>query len=100
MRSAAQILDCYFAKRHLQHKLEQYAAFPQWPEVVGAELAKVTRPQKISNSRLLVILVPDSTWAQELSLRKNELLDLIRKANFGKSIDDLRFVVGSPQDFS
>ena len=95
----SQILESTLSRRHLDKKLEQYAAFPLWPEIVGEAVAKVSRPQKILAKRLLVIEVSDAVWAQELSLQKSDLLKKIRASDMGAGIDDLRFVTGSPKSF-
>ena len=81
----------------LDKKLEQYAAFPQWPEIVGEEVAAVSRPEKILGGKLLVVRVADAVWAQELSLQKHILLEKMQNAESGSLIEDIRFTIGSPK---
>jgi hypothetical protein len=74
----------------VKQRLSQVAALSRWSEIVGEELAKNTRPIKLS-PELLTVAVPSSVWAQELSLRKFEIIDKVRP--FLGEID-VRFVVG------
>ena len=95
--SAADILERTLGAYHLSQKAEQYAVFPRWPEAVGEEIAKVATPEKIIRSRVLVVRVSDATWAQELSLRKIELLKAVNSYGVGSIIEDIKFVTGSPK---
>lgn len=74
--------------------MSEYSAFPEWPEIVGAEIAAVAVPEKIVKRKLLVVRVIDAAWTQELSFRKRELLELL--SGFGTPIEDVRFVTGDP----
>lgn len=93
------ILKGALKKRHLTGELEKYEAFPLWEEIVGADIAKIATPEKISRGNVLVVRVLDSIYAQELTLQKTRLLDLLHQAAVGASIQDIKFVAGNPTDF-
>lgn len=57
-----------------------------WTEIVGGPLARRTRPVKISRSKL-VVLVPSSTWKQQLSALRGEI---VRRLNQLLGIDIVR----------
>lgn len=98
--SALQVLEKTFAAKHLTKKIEAYAAFPHWEEIVGQEIASVSSPEKLINGKVLVIRVLDPAWLQELSISKNELLEKISAFGQGAHIEDIRFLSGNPKYFS
>ena len=98
-KSAADVLDSTFKHLHLKTKVEQYAAFPHWPEVVGPEISEVAVPEKILSGKILVVRVLDAAWAQELTLHKAQILEKVNSFGAGALIEDLRFVTGNPQAF-
>lgn len=64
-----------------------------WPEIVGPLLAGKTSPVKLRN-RVLTVLVHNHAWAQELQLRKPDLLERINGILEGGMALDIRFAVG------
>lgn len=94
------ILDSALGRRRLDKKLAEYAAFPHWPEIVGAETAAIARPEKIIGGKVLVVRVIDAVWAQELSLQKDSLLERIHAFEDGAVIEEIRFTIGSPKSFT
>jgi len=66
-----------------------------WREIVGPILAAKTVPARFRNG-ILTIAVRNHAWAQELQLRKPDLLSRIAGATGpGTPVSDLRFVVGA-----
>jgi predicted nucleic acid-binding Zn ribbon protein len=95
--SVARILEHTLGAYRLERKLEQYAAFPDWPQIVGEEIAAVALPLKIIRGNTLIVQVVDAAWAQELSMMKDAILERIFKHGKGATISDVRFVTGNPQ---
>lgn len=77
------------APAEVKARLDQARVLSKWAEIVGQELAEVTRPVRLSRE-ILTIAVPSSVWAQELTLRRAEILDKVRPH---LNVSDLRFVV-------
>lgn len=94
------LLERALGSPKLKDKAEEYAAFPFWDEIVGPQVARTAKPVKIIGGNVLVVQVIDATWAQELSLQKEELLKKIHQRNLGAVIQDLKFVTGNPKRFS
>lgn len=65
----------------------------KWPEIVGPLLSGKTAPVRFRNG-VLTVLVQNHSWAQELQLRKPDLLGRINAALEGGKADDIRFAVG------
>lgn len=68
----------------------------EWHEIVGPLLAGKTAPARLKNG-VLTVLVRNHAWAQELQLRKPDLLDRINAVRGGKA-RDIRFAVGPLPD--
>ena len=81
----------------LREKAKEYSAFPFWEEIVGKDIAAVAIPEKINRGKVLVIRVLDAVWAQELSLRKTEILDGFHRFGKGAIVEDVKFIIGNPQ---
>jgi len=101
----ATILQGTVLNFQVKKKLNSYSCFQYWPEIVGEELAKVAIPEKITRGKILVVRVLDSTWAQELALRKHEILEGFAKLAINGSrtqgspvFEDVRFVVSGPRN--
>ncbi len=63
-----------------------------WELAVGERLARKARPERLDEGTLTV-RVPSSTWAQELSLFSDVVLERLRAR--GHRVDRLRFRVAS-----
>lgn len=62
-----------------------------WPRLVGPEAARRSRPETLSNGRL-VVAVDNSPWLQELSLRAAELTE--RLGREFSAVRSLQVVLG------
>ena len=82
-------------KRHgLDEKIARYGFVAKWPEIVGEDVAKRSRPERF-RGRTLVVRVTDSVWAQELSFHKKTIITrLKRHLAKNQQLDDIVFVVG------
>jgi predicted nucleic acid-binding Zn ribbon protein len=65
----------------LAQRVEQASIIPDWPKLVGPQIAKVTEPQSISANGTLFVHVTTNAWMNELSLLEPELL---RSLNAGE----------------
>jgi predicted nucleic acid-binding Zn ribbon protein len=61
----------------LAARVEQAAIIPEWPALVGAQIASVTEPQSIAADGTLFVAVTTNAWMNELSLMEPELLRAI-----------------------
>ena len=62
-------------------------------ETVGPELARHSEPAGLSGG-VLMVSVPSSPWAQQLQMRKGEILAALISALGDDAPVDLRFRVG------
>ena len=70
-------LSGILAKYNLDKAFAKYEFVLHWPDIVGAEIAKRTKPECIRN-KTLVVAVVNSAWAQELSFNKAMILQRLK----------------------
>jgi predicted nucleic acid-binding Zn ribbon protein len=58
----------------LAARVEQAGIIPEWPSLVGAQIATVTDPHHIARDGTLFVAVKTNAWMQELSLLEPQLL--------------------------
>ena len=63
-----------------------------WNQIVGTQMAEISRPGKIRNG-VLDVFVANSTANQELTFRRRELAEKLAEALPKHSISDLRIRV-------
>lgn len=96
-RPLGDALGSFLRRSGLDEKLEQARAVPEWAERVGDNIARVTRPIRVSDGVLLVA-VRSSAWLMELRMME---LQILRKLNADADrgrIDSIRFVMDSTED--
>ena len=65
-----------------------------WADIVGAELARGSRPGGLQ-AGVLTVTVDNSAWLHEMTLRSSHVLDGLR-ARCGSAVKSLRFALGEP----
>ncbi len=70
--------------------LREYDAFREWNTVVGDVVAQVSAPVKVEKG-VLIVSVKNSTWRQELSMQKPQILKKYEKLFGAGVITDIRF---------
>ena len=70
---AGDLLDSLLQGWGLNERLQQYRAVLIWDEVVGAQIAARTRPERIRDG-VLEVCVDQPVWMQQLQLLKPQLL--------------------------
>ena len=70
----ANVVADFLARSGLAERVEQAGIIPEWPRLVGEQIAAVTEPQSISANGTLFVGVTTNAWMNELSLLEPELL--------------------------
>ena len=76
----------------LERGVKERLALVVWPEVVGPFAAKHSRAF-ILRRKVLLVQVPNSTWAQELSLMRPQLIPRLNERVGIEVVRDVRFLV-------
>jgi predicted nucleic acid-binding Zn ribbon protein len=69
-----QVLAEYLKAAGLADRVEQAAVIPEWPRLVGPQIAAVTLPLVITSDGTLFVAVQTSPWMAELTLIEPALL--------------------------
>ena len=74
----------------LGRKLSEYDAVLRWEVLVGEHIAKAASAVRIVNG-VLVVRVRTSSWRNELSLRKSEIIKTLNTGLGRDIVKDIRF---------
>ena len=55
-------------------RVEQAGLIPEWPSLVGPQIASVTEPMSITADGTMFVSVTTNAWMNELSMMEPELL--------------------------
>jgi len=91
--SVGEALGKFLQESGLAERIEEASVVPEWEELVGEAIARVTRPTRVSHGTLFVA-VRSSAWLMELNMMRGEIL---RRLNAGRErgrIEQIRFYLG------
>ncbi len=74
----------------IQKKLQEYDAIVYWEKVVGDRIAQMTTAIRIKQG-ILFVHVKTSTWRNELTLRKKEIIDKLNIIIGVDVVKDIKF---------
>lgn len=74
----------------ITRKLREYSVITSWETLVGEQIAKIAKPQRVENGVLLVA-VASAPWRSELTLRRREIIEKINTSIGRKAILDIKF---------
>lgn len=86
-------LEAWLARSGLVRRIDLAQVVERWPEVVGPQVAAVTRAETVNAEGTLWVRVATSAWATELSLMAPRILARINQDRQGK-IREIRWLVG------
>jgi predicted nucleic acid-binding Zn ribbon protein len=91
------ILDSVVESLGLKKKLDEGKAILIWEKAVGEKIANHTRPLRVEGSKLFVE-VSGSSWRNELTFLKPEIIQKLNSAAGSEVVDDIIFVAGAGFD--
>ena len=96
MKSLATLLPDLFRRYGASGPWPEQVAAALWSQIVGEPLARRTRPVKISQSRL-VVLVPSPAWKRQLSALRREIVSRLNQV-LGTGISRVEFRIDPTVD--
>jgi predicted nucleic acid-binding Zn ribbon protein len=78
----SEVLASFLESSKDGQRVDQARVVPQWPSLVGEQIAAVTEPIMITRDGTLFVAVKTSSWMSELSLMEPQLMVAI---NAGRS---------------
>lgn len=77
----------------LRQRLDMAASVEAWPELVGPQIAAVTRALSVTQDGTLLVRVKTAGWAAELGLMAPRILARVNGSRKGR-IRQVRWLVG------
>ena len=81
----------FLIKTGLENGVNQQKAVIVWPKIVGTKIAENTTAELV-DFNVLTIKVKNSTWRNELYLKKDIILEKLNKELGPNTIKELRFL--------
>src|SRR5439155_14395040 len=90
--SLGDVLRNYLAKAGLGQRLAQAQVIPDWPRLVGPQIAAVTHPESVAPDGTLFGRVATSAWMNELQLMAPQIMAAVNGRGDGR-IKTIRWVL-------
>ena len=74
----------------IKKKLREQEVFSLWDNAVGDRIAKVAKPMRMVKGTLF-ISVSSGTWRNELSMRKQEIVNRLNEVLAEEIVTDIKF---------
>ena len=87
------VVASVLAHAGLTDRVAQAQVIPQWPTLVGVQIAGVTEPLLLQQDGTLVVMVTTHAWMQELTLLEPELLRSLNRDASRPPIARLRWML-------
>jgi predicted nucleic acid-binding Zn ribbon protein len=71
-------------------KIAQYDVLAAWPDVVGPQIARVTKAERMENG-ILYVTVATAPWRAELSMKRREVIEKLNMRIGTQVLNDIRF---------
>ena len=84
-------LNSFFEQQDIKEKVENNSIHTVWDEIVGENISKVTKIDKIKKN-ILFIKTKNSAWRSELSFQKEDLKRKIFEKLPKMIIREIRFI--------
>jgi predicted nucleic acid-binding Zn ribbon protein len=91
------IVADWLGERGLAERVDQAAVIPEWPALVGPQIASVTSPQSITANGTLFVHVTTNAWMNELSMLEPELLRSLNAKPNRTPIRRIRWLLARPE---
>jgi len=87
------LVASWLGESGLAGRVEQAGVVPEWPRLVGPQIAAVTEPQSISANGTLFVHVTTNAWMMELSMMEPELLRALNAKADRMPVKKIRWLI-------
>ena len=91
--AVGEALRSYLAKSGLATRLAQAQVIPDWPRLVGPQIAHVTAPESVTPDGTLFVRVATSAWMTELQLMGPQIMAAINAGRGAFRIKTIRWLL-------
>ena len=91
--AVAEALAGYLKRAGLARRIGQAQVIPEWPGLVGPQIAAVTTPESITPDGILFVRVATSSWMNELQLMTPDIMARINAGRGAGRITSIRWLL-------
>src|SRR2546423_15615498 len=91
--SLGDVLRGCLAKAGLGRRLAQAPVTPDWPRLVGPQIAAVTQPESVTPDGTLFVRVATSAWMNELQLMEPQVMTAVNGGCAGARFKAIRWLL-------
>ena len=73
-RKLGDVVSDVLKETGIADRISQAKVIPEWPQLVGPQISRVTEPLSVTRQGTLFVAVTTNAWMTELSLMEPELL--------------------------
>ena len=89
----ASAISQFLEQAGIRDRVEQATVVPEWPSLVGAQIAAVTEPLSVTSDGILFVAVKTHAWMSELSLLEPELLASLNRSGGRTPVKKIRWTL-------
>jgi len=93
--AVGEVLEGYLARAGLAQRLKQAQVVPEWPRLVGPQIAAVTHPESVTPDGTLFVRVATSGWMNELQLMTPQIMARVNAGRGPGRIRTIRWLLSS-----
>lgn len=91
--AVSEALEGYFARAGLAKRVAQAQVIPDWPGLVGPQIAAVATPESVTPDGVLFVRVSTSAWMNELQLMTPEIMARLNAGRAAGRITTIRWLL-------
>ncbi len=88
-----EVMSGLLKKSGIADRIAQAAVIPDWPSLVGPQIARVTEPLSVTPQGTLFVAVTTNAWMTELSLMEPDLLRRLNQQTGRLKIRKIRWQI-------
>jgi predicted nucleic acid-binding Zn ribbon protein len=92
-QAVGEALRSYLAQSGLGKRLAQAQVIPDWPGLVGPQIAAVTAPESVTPDGTLFVRVATSAWMTELQLMGPQIMAALNTGRGAARIKSIRWLL-------
>lgn len=89
----SEVMNEVLRSTSMGRRIAQAQVIPQWPSLVGPQIAAVTEPLSVTTQGTLFVAVTTNAWMTELSLLEPQLLKRLNEKTGRPSIKRIRWQI-------
>ena len=92
-KALGDVMSDVLKKAGVADRVDQAKVIPEWPKLVGPQIAKVTWPLSVTRQGTLFVAVTTNAWMTELSMMEPDLLRRLNERSGRLQIKRIRWQI-------